>query len=138
MKKRIFIFSMILAFALNAPVFSAQAKFDDFWTKFKAAVKAKDKTAVAALTKFPLTMPYGQASVKTKAQLQARYNSIFNGETDAAKCFAAEKPERENAKRYAVACGFKNGGDDADKPIVYSFELTKTGWKFVGLDNVNE
>lgn len=137
MKKRFLILLLISAFAFNLPI-SAQTKFDDFWTKFKTAVKAKNKTAVAALTKFPMYMPYGQSSVKNKAQLISRYDKIFKGETDAVKCFAKEKPERENAKRYYVACGFEDGSDNGDKPIVYTFELTKTGWKFVGLDNINE
>lgn len=67
------------------------------------------------------------------------YSKIFNSEADGAKCFAAEKPERETASRYIIACGFKNDSSgDGGKPIVYSFESTKTGWKFVGLDNINE
>lgn len=138
MKKRISIFLILGVFAFNLQI-SSQTSFNDFWTKFKAAVKAKDKNAVAALTKFPLSMPYGMTSVKTKAQLNARYDKIFNGEADAARCFAAEKPQPENASSYSVACGFKNDpSGEAGKPIVYSFVLTKTGWKFAGLDNINE
>ena len=117
MKKQTFIFLILGALAFNLQI-SAQTSFNDFWTKFKAAVKAKDKNAVAAMTKFPLSMPYGMGSVKTKAQLNARYDKIFNGEADAARCFATEKPQRESASRYSVACGFK--GDktgDAGKPI---------------------
>jgi hypothetical protein len=138
MKKRIFIFLILGAFAFNLQI-SAQTNFNAFWTKFKAAVAAKNKNAVATLTKFPLSMPYGMTSVKTRAQLNARYDKIFNGEADAVRCFAVEKPERESASRYSVACGFKNDKTgDAGKPIVYTFELTKAGWKFTGLDNINE
>jgi hypothetical protein len=138
MKRRIFIFLILGIFAFNLQI-SAQTNFNAFWTKFKAAVKAKDKNAVAALTKFPLEMPYGMGSIKTRAQMNARYDKIFNGEADAARCFATEKPERDSTARYSVACGFKNDkSGEAGKPIVYSFERTKSGWKFAGLDNINE
>jgi hypothetical protein len=137
MKSKFIVFLIVAAFAFNLQV-QAQTDFNAFWTKFKNAVKAKDKTAVAALTKFPLSMPYGQAAVKNKAQLATRFDNIFNGEASAAKCFSAEKPVKDTASRYIVACGFKNDNGDAGKPIVYSFEKTKTGWKFVGLDNINE
>jgi hypothetical protein len=138
MKKRIFIFLMLAVCSFNLQI-SAQTNFNNFWTKLKTAVRAKDKTAVAGLTKFPLSMPYGQASVKSKAQLSARYSEIFDGEADAVKCFVAEKPQLESKSRYFVSCGFKNDkSGEAGKPIVYSFELTKTGWRFTGLDNINE
>ena len=91
MKKRFFIFLILAVLVFSLPI-SAQTKFDDFWTKFKAAVKVADKNAVTALTKFPISMPYGQSSVKNKTQLAARYAKIFNGEADAVKCFATEKP----------------------------------------------
>lgn len=138
MKKQTFIFLILGALAFNLQI-SAQTNFNDFWTKFKAAVKAKDKTGVAAMTKFPLSMPYGMGSVRTKAQLNARYDKIFNGEVDSVRCFAVEEPQRETASRYTVACNFRGEkGLDSDKPFVYSFELTKAGWKFVGFDNINE
>ena len=137
MKKQFTVFVILLALIFTSRI-SAQPSFDDFWTKFKIAVKAKDKNAVAGLTKFPLSMPYGMTSVKNKAQLTSQFNKIFNGEADAAECFATEKPERETSLRYSVACGFKNDSGDGGKPIVYSFERTKAGWKFVGLDNINE
>lgn len=138
MKNRLIILLILIAVVFNSQV-SAQTDFNDFWAKFKNAVKAKDKTAVAALTKFPLSMPYGMGSVKTKAQFTNRYGKIFDGEADAVKCFSKEKPTRENASRYTVACGFKDDKTgDGGNPIVYTFEKTKAGWKFVGLDNINE
>lgn len=138
MKKRLTLFLILALSAFNTQI-SAQTNFNDFWTKFKSAVKAKDKNAVAALTKFPLSMPYGMGSIKSKTQLSSRFAKIFDGEADAAKCFSVEKPERETASRYTVSCGFKNDkGEAGGKPIVYSFERTKAGWKFVGLDNINE
>lgn len=111
---------------------------DEFWAKFKAAVVRKDKNAVAEMTKFPLAMPFGQLSVRTKAELLKRYDQVFNGETDAAKCFEKASLNREQG-RYGVYCGFKNALDDeSNKPIYYYFEKSDSGWKFSGLDNINE
>lgn len=135
-KKYLLMFLITCVFASNAV---AQIKFDDFFVKFKQALKAKNKTAIAALTEFPLSMPYGMGSVKNKTQFMSRYNTIFYGEADAAKCFEREKPLRETALRYIVACGFKDDpGGEAGKPIVYTFIKTKNGWRFTGLDNINE
>lgn len=137
MRKRFSILVVLITLVFSLQV-SAQTDFNEFWTKFKSVVKAKDKNAVSALTNFPLSMPYGMGSVKNKTQFSSRYNTIFNGEADAVKCFAAEKPVRDNASSYSVSCGFKNDNGDAGKPIVYNFKKTKTGWKFAGLDNINE
>ncbi len=84
-------------------------------------------------------MQYRVKSVKTKAEFLKRYKEIFDGEADAAKCFVKAKLEKENSKRYGVFCGFKATPNDKENmPIEYIFELTKSGWKFVGLDNINE
>lgn len=129
----------LTASAVNAR--SAQSSdVNVFWKNFKTAVIKKDKNAVAAMTKFPLSMPFGQKSARSKAEFLHRYKQIFDGETDAAKCFekaVLEKGDTEN--RYGVYCGFRNALDDENnKPIYYYFEKTKTGWKFAGLDNINE
>jgi hypothetical protein len=50
----------------------------------KAAVAGGDKVAVAEMTKFPLSMPYGVKAVKKK-DFQRRYNEIFKGEANAAQ-----------------------------------------------------
>jgi hypothetical protein len=111
---------------------------DEFWAKFKSAVIKKDKNAVAEMTKFPLAMPFGQLSIRTKAELLKRYDQVFNGETDAAKCFASAQLTKENG-RYGIYCGFKSALDDeTNKPIYYYFEKNDSVWKFVGLDNINE
>ena len=138
MKFRLTIFTSLILLAISTNA-AAQNSFDAFWKNFKAAVVKADKTTVAALTKFPLSMPYGIKTVRTKADFLKRYKEIFNGEIDAAKCFAKAKPVKDDAKSYSVYCGFKETPDDTgDTPIKYSFELTKTGWKFAGLDNINE
>lgn len=119
---------------------SKNSDVNAFWAQFKTAVIKKDKNAIANLTKFPLSMPFGQKSVRSKAELLRRYKQVFGGETDAAKCFVKAKLEKDSTgKIYGVYCGFKNALDDEDnKPIYYYFEKTKTGWKFAGLDNINE
>lgn len=112
------------------------AAFDAFWRKFKAAVAAGDKAAVAGLSKFPIGMSYGIRSVRNRADLARRYRQVFNEQSDAAKCFANKRPEAdaEDPKRFTVACPNEAG----DEVVVYAFELTAAGWRFVALDNLNE
>jgi len=94
---------------------------------------------LAEMTKFPLSMPYGVKAVKNKQDFLRRYNEIFKGEANAAECFASGKPRKESTQRYEVYCPFKDTPDDWENaPIRFVFELTKSGWKFAGLDNINE
>ena len=117
----------------------AETDFSAFWKKFKSAVTAGDKAAVAGMTKFPLSMPYLQKKVKDKADFLRRYDEIFNGEANAAQCFAKAEPKKESAREYKIYCPFKATPKDLENtPICFYFELTSTGWKFAGLDNVNE
>lgn len=117
----------------------AQSDFPAFWKKFRSAVIAGDKATVAGMTKFPLSMPYGIKAVKTKEDFLRRYGEIFKGETNAAQCFKSAKPEKESAGRCGIYCPFKGTPDDWENaPIHFIFESTKNGWKFVGLDNINE
>lgn len=123
---------------LTATATSTQSNdaFNAFWQKFKTGVIRGDKEAVAALSKFPIGMSYGIRSIKNKAQLSRRFKELFYQQTNAAQCFARKEPEKDadNAKRFSVACP-NEAGDDV---VVYEFELTRTGWKFVQLDNLNE
>jgi hypothetical protein len=117
----------------------AQSDFPAFWKKFRSAVIAGDKATVAEMTKFPLSMPYGIKAVKTKEDFLRRYGEIFKGEANAAQCFKSAKPEKESAGRCGIYCPFKGTPEDWENaPIHFSFESTKNGWKFVGLDNINE
>jgi len=119
--------------------FAQSSDFSAFWKKFKSAVMAGDKATVAEMTKFPLSMPYLQKAVKNKEDFLRRYNEIFKGEANAAQCFASAKPEKESAGRCGIYCPFKGTPDDWENaPIRFIFESTKSGWKFVGLDNINE
>jgi hypothetical protein len=117
----------------------AESDFSAFWKTFKSAVIAGDKAKVAEMTKFPVSMPYEVKAVKNKENFLGRYDEIFNGEANAARCFATAKPRKETGGRYEIYCPFKDTpGDWENAPIRFIFELTKSGWRFVGLDNINE
>ena len=109
---------------------------ESFFQTFKTAVSKRDVETIARLSKFPLDMSYGIPAIKTKAQLTRRYRQIFNEQTDAAACFSKAKIEMdaENPKRFSVACPDAAGNE----VVIYHFEQTRTGWKFTGLDNLNE
>ena len=124
---------------LLVPGAFAESDFSAFWREFKPTVIAGDKAKVAEMTKFPLSMPYLQKAVKNKEDFLRRYNEIFKGEANAAQCFGSAKPQKESDRRYDIYCPFEETPNDWENaPIRFIFELTKGGWKFVGLDNVNE
>ena len=117
----------------------AESDFSAFWQKFKSAVIAGDKTTIAEMTKFPLSMPYEVKAVKNKEGFLRRYDEIFKGEANGAQCFQTGKPRKESAGHYEIYCPFKDTPNDWENaPIRFMFELTKGGWRFVGLDNINE
>jgi hypothetical protein len=119
--------------------FAQSSDFSAFWKEFKSAVSAGDKLKVAGITKFPLSMPYEVKTVGNKEDFLRRYNEIFKGEANAAQCFATAKPRKEADGRYEIYCPFKETPNDRENaPIRFVFESTKSGWKFAGLDNVNE
>lgn len=137
MKKKT-LFAGILVVLLCSNAF-AENDFSAFWRKFKSAIAGGDKAAVAEMTKFPLSMPAFQKKVKDKADFLRRYGEIFDGEANAAKCFSKAEPTKQSAKLYEVYCPFKKTPNDWENaPVRYYFELTSTGWKFAGLDNINE
>ena len=117
----------------------AESDFSAFWREFKSAVIAGDKAKVAGMTKFPLSMSYMVKAVKNKEDFLRRYNEIFKGEANAAQCFGKGEPHKETDREYGIYCPFKDTPNDWENaPIRFIFELTKSGWKFTGLDNVNE
>jgi hypothetical protein len=121
------------------PSVFAESDFSTFWKKFRPAVASGDKVAVAEMTKFPLSMSYMVKAVKNKQEFLRRYDEIFKGEANAAQCFKSAEPHKESDRRYDIYCPFKETPNDWENaPIRFIFELTKGGWKFVGLDNVNE
>lgn len=109
---------------------------ETFWQTFKTAVGKHDVETIARLSKFPIEMSYGIPSIKSKVQLSNRYRQVFNQQSDAAACFSKARIEMdaENPKRFSVACPDAAGNE----VVIYHFEQTKTGWKFTGLDNLNE
>ena len=124
---------------LSFPNAFAESDFSTFLGKFKSAVIAGDKATVADMTKFPLSMPYEVKAVKNKEDFSRRYDEIFKGEANAAHCFRSAEPNKESDRRYEIYCPFKETPEDKENaPIRFIFELTKGGWKFVGLDNINE
>jgi aminopeptidase N len=117
----------------------AESDFSAFWKTLKSAVIAGDKAKVAEMTQFPLSMPYEVKAVKNKENFLRRYDEIFKGEANAAQCFRSAEPQKESDRRYDIYCPFKETPNDMENaPIRFTFELTKGGWRFVGLDNVNE
>ncbi len=127
--KTLITFSLLL-------LFTGADTTDTFWASFKTAVSKHDVETIARLSKFPLDMSYGIPAIRSKAQLARRYRQVFNEQTDAAACFAKAKPEIDpaNAKHFSVACPDAAGNE----VVIYHFEQTRTGWKFTGLDNLNE
>ena len=117
----------------------AESDFSAFWQKFKSAVIAGDKAAVAEMTKFPLSMPYEVKTIQNKEGFLRNYDEIFKGEANAAQCFKGVEPHKESDRQYDIYCPFKDTPKDLENaPIRFIFELTKSGWKFTALDNVNE
>jgi hypothetical protein len=124
---------------LSFPSAFADSDFSTFLGKFKSAVIGGDKAAVAEMTKFPLTMPYEVKAVKNKQEFLRRYDEIFKGEANAAQCFGSAKPRKESTGHYEIYCPFKGTPSDWENASIrFLFELTKGGWKFSGLDNINE
>lgn len=140
--KRTFILSLLLSLSATAlettAIGSRQggASFDVFWQKFKTAVISGNKAAVASMSKFPVEMSYGIPSIRNRAQMLRRYREVFKEQTDAAQCFNKKTPEvdPQEPKRYSVACPDAGGSE----VVLYWFQRTRWGWKFVGLDNINE
>jgi hypothetical protein len=137
MIKTILLLSVLLVGGPVTPgMISRNDSRDKFWQQFKTAVTDKNIDTIATLSRFPIAMSYGIASIKTKADLRRRYRKVFNEQTNAAACFRKAKPETdpENAKHFSVACPDAAGNE----VVIYHFNQTRTGWKFTGLDNLNE
>ena len=116
---------------------SSEAKsYQTFWQSFRDAVIKANKPAVADMSSFPISMPYGMSTVRNRGQLIRRYRAVFNHEGSAAKCFETATPtvDPEQPKAFTVGC--KNAA--GHEVVIYSFTLTSKGWRFTGLDNLNE
>src|SRR5438093_10500213 len=71
---------------LSFPNAFAESDFSAFWKKFKSAVIAGDKSAVAEMTKFPLSMSYMVKAVNNKQDFLHRYVEIIKGKDIAEQC----------------------------------------------------
>ena len=109
---------------------------DAFWKRFKAAVAMRDEGAIANLSKFPIEMPYGVATIENRMQLRSRYHEVFDEQANAARCFEKAQPETEgeNPSLFTVACPDAAGNE----VVIYHFEKANNDWRFTGLDNINE
>ena len=122
--------------ASQPKAFQTDPSIQSFWTMFKSAVTRSDKQAIAAMSQFPIEMPYGFSKIKTKAQLLKRYRELFNVQADAVKCFAGGTPKvnEEDKNQFTVGCKDKAGNE----VVVYGFGKTGGVWKLTSLDNLNE
>jgi hypothetical protein len=128
--------SGILPAASSSELVQSDDSVSIFWERFKSAVVKGDKVAVGGLSQFPITMPYGFPTIRTRAQLIKRYREVFNHETSAAKCFGTAQPtiDPSQPREFTVAC--KNSA--GDEVIIYLFKRPGKTWAFTGLDNLNE
>jgi hypothetical protein len=134
-----FLIPALAASVLGSAQRSKNDSMDAFWDKFKTAVAKGDKQAVFGMTQLPVDLGYGQSRIRTRAQFMKSYKYIFAGEVNAVKCFAAAKPQMDKgkSKEFYVTCPFaENGGNE--EPFVYTFKLTRAGWRFVSFENINE
>ena len=140
MKIAITLMTLTLALsALGSPQASNDSDLNAFWAKFKAAVTKGDKEAVFGMTQLPVGLGYAQSRIRTRAQFMKKYNYIFAGEVNAVKCFETAKPQvdKGKTKEFYVTCPFaQNGGNE--EPFVYTFKLTRAGWRFSIFENINE
>ena len=91
------------------------------------------------MTQLPVGMSYGESRIRTRAQFMKQYTHIFAGEVNATRCFETAKPQMDKGKtkEFYVTCPFaKDSG--GDEPFVYTFKLTRSGWRFVSFENINE
>ncbi|EMF41799.1 hypothetical protein LEP1GSC151_5175 [Leptospira interrogans serovar Grippotyphosa str. LT2186] len=133
---------MLGVFFINTKIIKSQSdtSISTFWKEFKDAVLKNDSEKLASLSRFPIKMPYGYTQIKNKKEFLKRYDEIFSRQADAKECFQKEKQpvaDSERTKEYIVSCKMRNGAPD-EEPVVYGFTYTKTGWKLIYLDNINE
>ena len=140
--KRTIILTLFLSLSANMPATAshsraqADASMNIFWQKFKGAVISGNKAAVASMSRFPVEMSYGIAPIRNRAQMLRRYREVFSQQANAAQCFSKKQPEMDaqDTRRFVVACPDSAGNE----VVIYQFQRTRAGWKFVGLDNINE
>lgn len=108
----------------SAPPAAVKAEFDAFLTKFRAALKANDASAVAGMTRLPFM---GEAD---NAKFRAReYPKLFDARARAClqRAKAVHDVDGENNPVVSMFCG----------PTIYVFTRTPAGFRFtdVGADD---
>jgi hypothetical protein len=128
----------VFAIGVGAPATAQQSdpSVEQFWATFKAAVHKVDKASVASMARFPIEMPYGVPSIRNRTQLARRWRDLFNVQANAEKCFEDAKPVVDPAARNRFTVGCKD--EAGNEVVVYGFLRTRTGWKLIFLDNINE
>jgi hypothetical protein len=114
----------VFAQAPGKPSPAVQKEFDGFIAKFRAALKANDAAAIAALTQLPFM---GDDSVRDAAQFRAKaYPRDFTAKNRA--CLQRTKPvyavDGNKNDTYSVICG----------ESIFTFTRTPAGFLFTDLD----
>lgn len=128
----------VSAFVMRASAVAPQndPSIEPFWNKFRTAVQKTDKPSVAAMSRFPIEMPYGVPKIRTSTQLARRWRDLFNVQANAAKCFEDAKAVVDPASKNRFTVGCKD--EAGNEVVVYGFLRTRSGWKLTFLDNINE
>jgi len=103
---------------------AVQKEFGDFISKFRAALKANDAAAVAAMTRLPYM---ADASIADAAQFRAKaWPRDFTAKNR--DCLQRTKPtyDRDGARNeiYAIACGGR----------IFTFTKTPSGFQLTDVD----
>jgi hypothetical protein len=100
MKKLMLSLSFLLVIPINSAAQTAapDPNFQPFWSKFKAAVAANDKEAVASMTKLPFLF---DSKEQTRAAFLKIYPQLFD--LKVRKCFPGAKVLKEGDV-YEVFC----------------------------------
>jgi hypothetical protein len=130
----IFVFAAMMFVAGSQTIVAQQTRrlrespkaFQTFFAKFKAAVEKSDKTAIAAMTKFPFKYGFdaGDEGTMTREQFVRRFADVFG---ESPKQFLPEKNPRVRKNKdnsYTVST------EDAAHLL---FEPSGGGFKFAAL-----
>ena len=105
-----------MGMSAQAPGRQTQADFVSFWTRFRAAVSASDKEAVASMTKLPFLF---EGDELNKARFIEQFDRIFDRRVKAR--LLKTKPVKDGAY-YEVFCGAES---------VFLFKRIDGKYKFV-------
>jgi len=91
----------LLVLCLASLAAGADDGFAKWWTRFQAAVTARDATSTARGVSFPLNWENGKIrDIKTEAELEKNFDRYFTAEIK--KLIATRKPERMPNGVYSI------------------------------------